>query len=65
MITKIKAFLGRFVETELTVAQGDASDANNGLRTRNEIRVKRGLPPIDNWLANQLTITTKDGIKPV
>ena len=43
-------------------AQADASDVNSGIRTRNEIRVERGLPLISEVEADELGVTTATGV---
>lgn len=43
-------------------AQADASDVGAGLRPRNEVRASRGLPLIDEPEADQLSITTGQGV---
>jgi|GEM_PF-1203172 len=43
-------------------AQADASDVSAGIRTRNEIRAERGIPLVDEPEADQLGITTGQGV---
>jgi len=50
-------------DTDPTKRQkADASDVNEGIRTRNEVRESRGLDPIDDPMASQLCITTANGV---
>lgn len=47
-------------------AKIDQMDVHEGIRTRNEIRARRGDDPItDNPMANQLTTTTANGVVPL
>ena len=43
-------------------AQADASDVSSGIRTRNEIRAERGIPLVDEPEADQLGVTTGQGV---
>lgn len=43
-------------------AQADASDVSAGIRSRNEIRAERGIPLVDEPEADQLGITTGQGV---
>ena len=44
-------------------AQADATDVNNGIRTRNEVRAAKGIPLIREPEADRLSVTTATGIK--
>lgn len=46
----------------LAAAQADASDVNNGIRTRNEVRAERGIPLLTEQEADMLAITTATGV---
>lgn len=47
---------------DLATAQADASDVNNGIKTRNEVRAERGIALIAEPEADMLGITTATGV---
>ncbi len=49
-------------DAALATAQADASDVNNGIRTRNEVRAERGIPLITEPEADELGVTTATGV---
>ena len=46
----------------MTRAQADASDVGAGIRTRNEIRAERGIPLMDEAEADQLGVSSANGV---
>lgn len=53
----INATSGNSDNSDFSRAQADASDVNNGIRTRNEVRAERGVPLISDPEADVLAIT--------
>lgn len=53
----INATSGNSDNSDFQRAQADASDVNNGIRTRNEVRAERGVPLISDPEADVLAIT--------
>lgn len=49
-------------ESDLQRAQADASDVNNGIRTRNEVRAERGTPLIADPEADVLSVTAGNAV---
>lgn len=49
-------------DANLAISQADASDVNNGIRTRNEVRAERGIPLVTEPEADMLGITTATGV---
>lgn len=47
---------------DLAQAQADASDVNNGIKTRNEVRAERGISLMTEPEADQLGVTTATGV---
>lgn len=58
----MSATAGNGDQSDFQRAQADASDVNAGIRTRNEIRVERGLPLITEEEADELGVTTATGV---
>lgn len=58
----IVAANGNSNDADFASAQADASDVNNGIRTRNEVRAERGIPLITEPEADELAITTATGL---
>ena len=53
---------GNSDESDFQRAQADASDVNNGIRTRNEIRAERGAPLITDPEADVLAVTAGNAV---
>ena len=58
----ISATSGNGDSSDYQRAQADASDVNNGIRTRNEVRAERGVPLISDPEADVLAVTAGNAV---
>lgn len=58
----ITATSGNSDNSDYQRAQADASDVNNGIRTRNEVRAERGTPLISDPEADALSVTAGNAV---